>query len=164
MPVVLFRVHFQLRSKSTSDIIMMYKCTHFEKKNPKFSKCVAIPPPPQMYIIRILWATSLIRGLWATSLTWETVQINKIYLRRAIIVITLRKLSVSPFWELNGQLSIKTWVPFTQWCIAPSLFEIDQVVLENKIFLVMIFRYFVVALHLNKLESVSLKSAFAKFA
>ena len=29
----------------------------------------------------------------------------------------------------------QTWIPFTEGCIAPSLFEIGQVVLEKKIFL-----------------------------
>ena len=49
--------------------------------------------------------------------------------------ITLwEKKSVSLFWELNGWLSIKTWIPFTQRYRAPSLVEVGPVVLQKMIF------------------------------
>ena len=38
------------------------------------------------------------------------------------------------FWELNSGIFTKTWVPFTQWYIAPRLVEISLVVLEKTIF------------------------------
>ena len=41
--------------------------------------------------------------------------------------------SSSPLRKGRGPIFEQTWIPFTQECIVPSLVEIGQVVLENKI-------------------------------
>ena len=38
---------------------------------------------------------------------------------------------LSPFWELNIPLFVKTWILFTQGCFVPSLVVIGQVLLEK---------------------------------
>ena len=49
------------------------------------------------------------RGRWATLITWETVTINKHICAKQWLCynITINKIIIYPFWELNGRLFVK---------------------------------------------------------
>ena len=80
-------------------------------------------------------------------------------------IITLIRRRKKPFltlWEFIGSSFEETWIPYTQGCFVPRLFEIGPVVLEKKIFkfcqCILLFRKYLLlekgrGLHLIKLES-----------
>ena len=51
-----------------------------------------------------------------------------------ITLIKRRKKPLLSLWELNGSSFEQNWIPFTKGCFVLSLFQIDPVVLEKKIF------------------------------
>ena len=54
---------------------------------------------------------------------------KKIFIRFNLFFLIFQ---LSSLWEWRGPSFEKTWIPFTQGYYVPSLVEIDQVVLENK--------------------------------
>ena len=98
---------------------------------------------------------------WPSGFGEEDLLKSLMYFRNFVII--------SPW---IGPLFEQSWIPFTQGYFVPGLVEIDQLVLEKKIWLfVNVFSQFRNylpleegrALHLNKLESPHPRKIYAKF-
>ena len=130
---------------------------------------------PNFYINSLTYKDYKYRRIWQKRPMGHIAHLRKQF--RSINIydyiitwIKRRKKTLLSFWELNGSSFQQNWIPFTQGCFVPSLFEIGLVVQEKKIFFFNFVNVFSLfhnclplekgeALHKNKFESPLPKAA-----